>query len=102
MAWLFAIPFVLLALYALIGFLAARNILLRMKARWPSLPIDWVDVAMAVGLGGALWPVGWVTSFTAGLPGLRSYKRRRPRGPRASRIVNDWAERTLARKEIVP
>jgi len=98
--WIFLLLFLLIIVYLLIGLASARNILLRMKARWPSLPLEGVDVAFAVFLGGLLWPVGWPTSFTAGLPGLRSYGRD-PR-PRTSRIVNDWAERTLARKEIVP
>jgi hypothetical protein len=99
MAWLFAIPFVLLALYALIGFFTARNALLRMRASWSRSPLDRGDVAFAVIVAGVLWPVGWPTSFIV-LPSLRSYKRKAA-GRQAS-TVNDWAERTLARKEIVP
>jgi hypothetical protein len=91
---------VLVVAYLVVGFLAIRSILLRMKAKWPKQPLDWADIAFAVVLGGLLWPIGWPTSFSV-LPSLHYFKHG-PRRPRKSRVINDWAERTLARKEIVP
>lgn len=98
MTWIllgFVVPLALLGLYVVIGVLCARNILLRMKAQWPTLPLDRGDIAMAAVFGGLFWPIGWTTSFIV-LPSLRSYTRE----PRTFPDLDHWAQRELARKGV--
>ena len=89
--------------YLAIGVFAARNTLLRMKAyrrdqgyRY-ALDLDGSDIAFVVIMAGVLWPLGWLTSFTA-YPALWTHKRRK-RVPHDWSRLNEWADRKLNKED---
>lgn len=93
----------ILLAYVAIGFFAARNTLLRMKAyrrdqgyRY-ELDLDGSDIAFVVIMAGVLWPLGWLTSFAV-YPALWTHKRRK-RVPHDWSRLNEWADRKLAKED---
>jgi len=81
----------------------ALNTLLRMKAyrrdqgyRY-ALDLDGSDIAFVVTMAGVLWPLGWLTSFTA-YPALWTHKRRK-RVPHDWSRLNEWADRKLNKED---
>ena len=96
-AWLIA------PAYLAIGFFAARNTLLRVKAyrreqgyRY-ALDLTGGDIALVVIMAGVLWPFGWPTSFSA-YPALWTYRAPK-RGPRDWSLLNGWADRKLDKED---
>lgn len=73
-----------------------KNMILRAKAKYPSLPIDTFDLVF-IGTMAVLWPVGWSLSYTA-MPSLKSYTR--PKNHRSLK-TDAWATRELESLNIL-